>query len=131
MKHLVLILSLFLSLLGDGKELSFRQYDKDCSAVEVAGRDRAEKSPSLLSLDILPVQEARVFGQGFGVTPSVRVSNSSRRTQISQKFPFRIIKDGKIIDKHHFSVFQTVLNQFPSGIHSAGRYIHTLCTLLI
>ena len=83
------------------------------------------------SQGILPSRTAGFSGENNSVTSSVRSTNSGRRAQHSDKDPFRIIKDGKTIDKNNFDTFRAELKQFPSGIHSTKRYIHSICQLLI
>ena len=83
------------------------------------------------SQGILPSHTAGFSGENNSVTSSVRSTNSGRRAQPSDKDPFRIIKDGKTIDKNNFDTFRAELKQFPSGIHSTKRYIHSICQLLI
>ena len=83
------------------------------------------------SQGILPSRTAGYSGENTSITSSVRSTNSGRRIQPSDKDPFRIIKEGKTIDKNNFDTFRAGLKQFPSGIHSAKRYIHSICQLLI
>lgn len=83
------------------------------------------------SLCFLPSRTAEYTGENNCVTSSVRSTNSGRRVQPSGKAPFRVVKDGKVIDRNNFYAFRTDLKQFSSGIHSTNRYIHSLCQLLI
>lgn len=132
MKVLVLILSFILSFIDGGRITDVRTSVRHSSCVvEVAGQDNSEKAPNYSTPAILPIQSAGFSGEDTSVAPSVRSTNSGRRIQLSQKFPFRVIKDGKVIDRHCFYTFQTNLIRFSSGIHSTDRYIHSLCQLLI
>ena len=132
MKVLILILSFFLSVFSGGKTVYAGQNGRHpASIVETASEDIPDRAPNSYSQAILPVQSARFSGEDSGVTSALRSTNSSRRTQVSQKSPFRIIKGGKVIDKHHFFIFRALLQQFQSGIHSTSRYIHSICHLLI
>ncbi|MCQ2182822.1 MAG: hypothetical protein MJY89_05395 [Bacteroidales bacterium] len=99
--------------------------------VESNGRDSDSSNPDCRPLGILPSRTAGYSGENNSVAPSVRSTNSGRRVQPSGKAPFRVIKDGKVIDRHNFYTFQTSLKRFSSGIHSTNRYIHSLCQLLI
>ncbi len=133
MKLFVLILSVFLSsLFCDGNAQS-----EDCqcgfvgTVVESKGQDRNNNNPDCKSFGILPSHTAGYSGENNSVTPSVRSTNSGRRVSSLGKAPFRVIKDGKVIDRYNFYTFQTDLKQFSSGIHSTNRYIHSLCQLLI
>ena len=131
MKILILILSFILSVFSDGKVAIAGENEKHfASGVEAARQNKPDNNPSCYSQAILPVQSARFSGESSGVAPMVRFT-AGRRTQVSQKFPFRIIKAGKIIDKSHFFIFQEELHQFQSGIRSTSRYIHSICHLLI
>lgn len=132
MKLVVLILSFFLSVFSGGRGDVSGQYEEGpSSVVETTGSDKSEGAPDYYTQAILPVQTARFSGDGSSVTPSVRSTNSGRRTQVSPKFPFRITKAGKTIDRRHFFIFQEELHQFQTGIHSTSRYIHSICHLLI
>lgn len=132
MKILILILSFILSVFSDGKGSIVGEGEKYIvSGVEAARENKPDNAPNCYSQAILPVQYARFSGEDSGVAPIVRSTNAGRRTHVSQKFPFRIIKAGKIIDKSHFFIFQEELLQFQSGIHSTSRYIHSICHLLI
>lgn len=133
MKHFLIILSFFLScLFGNGKVDTIDRCAKlSASVVETARQDRSDKSPNCYSQAILPVQTARFSTENTSVTPSVRSNSSGRRTQVSQKYPFRIVKAGKIIDRNNFYIYQSELRQFQTGIHSISRYIYTIRHLLI
>ena len=117
MKQLLLILSFFLScLFSDGRISDAEQCAKFSSTIVETTKQN---------------QSARFSGENTNVTPSVRSTSSSRRTQVSQKYPFRIVKAGKVIDRYNFYIFLTELLQFHTGVHSTRRYIHTICCLLI
>ena len=131
MKLVVLILSFFLSVFGGRGAVSGQYEEGPSSVVETTGPDKSEGAPDYFTQAILPAQTARFSGDGSSVNPSVRSTNSGRRTQVSPKFPFRIIKAGKTIDRRHFFIFQEELHQFQTGIHSTSRYIHSICHLLI
>ena len=132
MKALILILSFILSVLSDGKGAIAGESERHfASSVEASRKNKPDNNPNCYSQAILPVQSARFSGEDSSVAPIVRSTNAGRRTQVSQKFPFRIIKAGKIIDKSHFFIFQEELHQFQSGIRSTSRYIHSICHLLI
>ena len=100
-------------------------------AVESEGQDQDNNNPDCNTFGILPSRTSGCSGENNNVTPSVRSTNSGRRVQPSVKDPSRVIRDGKVIDRHNFHTFQTDLKRFPSGIHSTDRYIHSLCQLLI
>ena len=133
MKQLLLILSLFLScLFTDGQISDAEQCPKFSSAiVETTEQNQSDNNPNYNSQALLPVQSARVSGENTNVAPSVRSTGSGRRTQVSQKYPFRIVKAGKVIDRNNFYVFLAELLQFQTGAHSTRRYLHTICRLLI
>ena len=132
MKVLILILSFFLSVVSGSKMDNFGQCESCYSTIaEYAGHSNPDNDPNYYPQAVLPAQSARFSGEESSVTPSVRSNSSGRRIQVLQKFPFRIIKAGKIIDRYHFLVFQIEVHQFQSGIHSTSRYIHSICRLLI
>ncbi len=133
MKQLLLILSFFLScLFSDGRISDAEQCAKFSSTiVETTKQNQSDSNPNYNAQAILPVQSARFSGENTNVTPSVRSTSSSRRMQVSQKYPFRIVKAGKVIDRNNFYIFLTELLQFQTGTHSTRRYIHTICCLLI
>ena len=133
MKIFIFILSAFLSSLFCDRNSHFE--DSQCGSVgtvvESKGQDQNNNNPDYKSFGILPTRTAGYSGENNSVTPSVRSTNSGRRIQPSGKAPFRVIKDGKVIDRHNFYTFQTDLKQFSSGIHSSIRYIYSICQLLI
>ncbi|MBQ0124324.1 MAG: hypothetical protein KBS58_05770 [Bacteroidales bacterium] len=130
MKHLLLILAILLSwsLRDSDPAIIFQQDIVSSSTLEEEHQDQPESNYSAPA--ILPVQTARFSGETSNFVPSARTSHSGHRSQVSQKFPFRVIKTGKIIDRSNLSFFLTELKQFPSGIHSISRYIHSICQLL-
>ena len=101
------------------------------SVIGADKQDTGTRDYDCKTFGILPSRTAGYTGENNSVTSSVRPTNSGRRIQPSGKTPFRVIKDGKVIDRHNFYTFQTDLKQFSSGIHSTSRYIHSLCQLLI
>ena len=133
MKLFVLILSAFLSSLFCDRNVHFE--DTQCIdagiVVESTEQNRYNNHPDCRSFGILPSRTAGYAGENNSVSPSVRSTNSGRRVQPSGKAPFRVIKGGKVIDRHHFYTFRTDLKQFPYGTHSTNRYIHFFCQLLI
>ena len=133
MKQLLLILSFFLScLFNDGRISSAEQCAKFSSTiVETTRQNQSDSNPNYNAQALLPAQSARFSGENTNVAPSVRSTNTSRRTQVSQKYPFRIVKAGKVIDRNNFYIFLTELTHFQTGPHSTRRYIHTICCLLI
>ena len=133
MKLFVLIFSAFLSSLFCDGNVHCEENQCGHAGVVVASKEQNQHNndPVCKSFGILPSSTAGYVGENNSVTSSVRSTNSGRRVQPSGKAPFRVIKDGKVIDRHTFYTFQTDLKQFPSGIHSTNRYIHTLCQLLI
>mgnify|MGYP003296148166 CR=1 FL=1 len=133
MKMLFLIISFVLSCFLNSDAISAKENYERCSStlVETASQDDSNTESNLYSNAILPSCAARLFGENGGNTLNLRSNYSVRRVQVSQKFPFRIFKAGKIIDIQHFSVYQTMLHLFPSGIKTISRYIHIICQLLI
>ncbi|MBQ0024294.1 MAG: hypothetical protein KBT00_01025 [Bacteroidales bacterium] len=133
MKLFILIIAAFLSNLFCDRGV--RCEDSQCGSVgtvvESKGQDQNNNIPDYKSFGILPTRTAGYTGENNSITSSVRSTNSGRRVQPSGKAPFRVIKDGKVIDRHNFYTFQTDLKQFSSGIHSSIRYIYSICQLLI
>ena len=133
MKLILIIIGLILSCnLSD--RASIDEKVRDIVQGSVIGADKQDtgtRDYDCKSFGILPTRTAGYSGENNSVTPSVRSTNSGRRIQPSGKAPFRVIKDGKVIDRHNFYTFQTGLKQFSSGIHSSFRYIYSLCQLLI
>ena len=133
MKQVILIFALFLSSLFCDRAVQCEDTGDFSSGVIVESEDRNpdKGNADCKSFGILPSRTAGYTGESNSVAPSVRLTNSGRRLQPSGKAPFRVIKDGKVIDRHNFHTFQTSLKEFPSGIHSTYRYIHSICQLLI
>ena len=133
MKSFLIILGLILSCTFSDR-LSFDEKGRgpaqDC-VIGSENQDAGLRDFDWKSQGILPSHTAGYSGENNSVTSSVRSTNSGRRAQPSDKDPFRIIKDGKTIDKNNFDTFRAELKQFPSGIHSTKRYIHSICQLLI
>lgn len=133
MKSFLIILGLILSCTFSDRS-SFDEKGRgpaqDC-VIGSENQDTGLQDFDWKSQGILPSRTAGYSGENNSVTSSVRSTNSGRRAQPSDKDPFRIIKDGKTIDKNNFDTFRAELKQFPSGIHSTKRYIHSICQLLI
>ena len=133
MKSFLIILGLILSCTFSDRS-SFDEKGRgpaqDC-VIGSENQDAGLRDFDWKSQGILPSRTAGFSGENNSVTSSVRSTNSGRRIQPSDKDPFRIIKDGKTIDKNNFDTFRAELKQFPSGIHSTKRYIHSICQLLI
>ena len=133
MKSFLIILGLILSCTFSDRS-SFDEKGQgpaqDC-VIGSENQDAGLRDFDWKSQGILPSRTAGFSGENNSVTSSVRSTNSGRRAQPSDKDPFRIIKDGKTIDKNNFDTFRAELKQFPSGIHSTKRYIHSICQLLI
>ena len=133
MKMFILIITAFLSSLFCGRDTQCE--NSQCGhagiVVESKEQNQHDNNPDCKSLGILPSRTAGYSGENNSVTPSVRSTNSGRRIQPSGKAPSRVIKDGKVIDRHNFYTFQTDLKKFSSGIHSSIRYIYSICQLLI
>ena len=120
MKQILLILSFFFSCHFAGAEVE-----------DVWQQGGGVECQTIDSPALLPVQGARYLGENTSVTPAVRSVGTSRRAPASHKSPFLVIRSGKLIDRNKFHIFQEELLQFPAGIHSDGRYIYTICSLLI
>ena len=80
---------------------------------------------------ILPSCATGYIGGNGSVAFPHRSSNSGRRIQPNARFPFLVVKDGRVFNRNSLYSFQTGLKQFSSGILSTNRYIHSLCQLLI
>ncbi len=133
MKHILILTCLILSCncsdrFPTGEEVSgiIRE-----AVIRPDGSDADERDYDFKRTGILPSRTAGYSGEDNVVFPSVRTGNQGRRVQPSGKAPFRVIKDGKVIDRHNFQTYRTDLKRFSSGPHSTDRYIHTLCQLLI
>lgn len=133
MRHVLLILSFLLScLFSDGKAGDACKLESTSTAILAATeQERPDTNPDYNAPAILPAQSTGISVENTNFTPSVKSTNTGRRTQVSQKSPFRIVKAGKVIDRHVFYDFLSELHQFQSGIYSTSRYIHTICQLLI
>ena len=133
MKFHILILTAILSSLFCDRNVCCEDIrcGNDGVIAEAKGQNQDNNNPDCRAYGILPSRTAEYSGENSSVTPSVRSTNSGRRVQPSGKTDFRVIKNGKVIDRHNFHTFQTSLKRFPSGIHSTNRYIHSLCQLLI
>ncbi len=124
---------MLLSCLSGGRNTLAEGMDgvSKCSVIESSGNGAEDTGDDFQRFGILPARTVGYSGENINSIPSVRSTNSNRRVQFSGKAPFRVVKDGKVIDRHNFYTFQTDLKQFPCGIHSIDRYIHSLCQLLI
>lgn len=133
MKHFLLILTVFLSCIFGDSDSPFLEHSERTAAVlvEAAAQEGPEDNPNYGSPALLPVQAAGYSGESTVSTPSGSTINSTRRTQVSHRSPFRIFKAGKIIDRRYYHCFQIEINQFDSGINSPERFIHSICQLLI
>ena len=133
MKNVLLIFSLLLSCLSGGDRTfdALQQDDVTSSVIEATEQNQDGSSADYRTQALIPVQPFRFAGEDTGSDSSVRSSGTGRRTQVTQKSPFIVIKDGKVIDKSNLYFFLTELRKFPSGIHSSRRYIHTIRQLLI
>lgn len=133
MKGFLLILSIFLSCLYSGSARLCGDVDgrSHGTVVESARQDTTDSEADYKDLAILPVRAASYSGDGSGSAPSVRSTNSGRRVQSSTRSAFRVIKAGKVFDRINLNRFREAILQFPSGIYSNSRYIHTICHLLI
>ena len=132
-----IFVTIFLALLsfisgGDRTSLaSDRNFQYTDAVIQCTDNDDKDQKADFNDVAILPVKTASYSGDGNGFAPSFRSTSSGRRVQPTTKFNSRVIKNGKVIDRHNFYTFQTELKQFSSGIHSTNRYIHSLCQLLI
>ncbi len=134
MKLLLIIIGLILSCnFSDRSSVDEKVHDiAQATVIGADNQDNDTRDYDSKSFCLLPSRTAGYSGENNNsVTPSVRSTNSGRRVQSFGKAPFRVIKDGKVIDRYNFYTFQTELKQFSSGIHSTNRYIHSLCQLLI
>ena len=132
MKLFILIITAFLSSLFCDRDAQCKDSQFGNASIIIESKEQnQDNNPDCKSLGILPSRTAGYSGENNSVTLSVRSTNSGRRIQPSGKAHFRVIKNGKVIDRNNFHTFQTDLRQFSSGIHSTNRYIHSLCQLLI
>ena len=131
MKELLLILSFALSCLFSDKGTVCSESWNHDTVVECSESDAAEESLDFNDLAILPVRTATYSVNGNGLSSSVRSSNAGRRVQSSTKSAYRVVKTGKVSDRTILYSFRAAILQFPSGIHSNSRYIHSICHLLI
>ena len=133
MKLILIIIGFILSCNFSGSMPVDEKVHENAQGVIVGSdnQDTGSRDYESKSFGILPARTACFSGENSSISPSFRSTNSGRRVHASGKAPFRVVKDGKVIDKHNFNTFQTDLKRFPSGIHSTNRYIHSLCRLLI
>lgn len=134
MKSFVIIIAFLLSFIfggGRASNVCDRNHHYADAVVLPSGEDAADKKTDFNDVAILPVRIATFSGDGNSLAPSARSTNSGRRVQSSFKSSFRVIKDGRVIDRHDFYTFQADLKQFSSGIRSTNRYIYSICQLLI
>lgn len=134
LRLLLLIIGLLLSC-GYSDRMSVDEIVRDSARGSLVGSDSQDSGMwgfDSKSLAILPTRTAGYAGENNSVTSSVRSANSgNRRVQPSAKTSFLFIRNGKVIGRHNYQTFRTALKQFPSGMHSEKRYIHSLCQLLI
>lgn len=134
MKNLVLIFTALLSFIFGGDRAS-NACDRDIhftdASIQCSDNDAADDKADFNDVAILPVRTATYSGESNGFAPSVRQTSPGRRIQQSTRSSFRIIKGGKVFDRNNLYTFRAALLQFPSGFRSTGRYIHSICNLLI
>ena len=134
MKSFVLIFSVLLSFISGGgraDNICEKNLHYSDAVVKCSDKDATDKKTDFNDTAILPVRTATFSGDGSNFAPSLRSSNSGKRVQSSFKSSFRIIKEDKVFDRNNFYTFQTAILQFQSGIRSNGRYIYSICRLLI
>lgn len=129
MKILLLVFNILSASLFGGVDSEWKTLHEE--VIVQAGTDSPDNRQDYRQTDLLPVNTARLSVEESSVTSYVRSSNSGRRIQPSTKFPFRIIKAGKVVDRTNYYTFRISILQFQSGIFSASRYIYVICRLLI
>lgn len=133
MKLILFIIGTILSCISSNRMSVYEKIQdvSQSSIVRSENQNTGTRDCDSKSFGILPSSSFGYSGENNNISPSVRSTNSGRQVQHSFKSPSRIIKDGKVIDKHSFNTYITDLKQFQSGIHSTGLYVHFLCKLLI
>ena len=134
MKSFVLIFSVLLSFIFGGDRTNSvcdRNLHYSDAVVKCSDKDAAEKKSGFNDTAILPLRPATFSGDGNSFAPTFRSNHSGKRVQSSFKSSFRIIKEGKVLDRNNLYAFRTDILQFQSGIHSNSRYIYSICRLLI
>lgn len=134
MKHIILILSSVLTFVLCGVADSMKnnvQHEFDRYSVSSVVVQIRDNNSGVESLGLLPIQASNFSSTNGSIFQNIRSFNSGRRIQPSGKSSSRLVKSGKLKDRNTFYSFQTDLKQFCSGIHTTGRYIHSICCLLI
>ena len=129
MRHLLIIVAFLISLLSGERKCEVA-VSSSYDTVDVANQSSSEEDVEMDAVAISPLQSARYCGDETYSAPSVRTT-AGRRIQFSQKFPFLFIKSGRIFGRNEFLSFITKYTEYLSEVHSASRYIHTICILLV
>ena len=130
---LLLILSLLLSLFSGGKNRTEAVVASDEGAFcasEASSSDTREAGYSLnRDLCITAAQGQSFAGDGSSNSVSVRTTNTGRRTSPQNRFSFRIVKGGKVIDNNRTHPFLAPVFVPLSGTHISERYLFSICRL--
>ena len=132
MKTLLFILSLLLSLFSGGGNKTEANVASDegtyCVAEASSSDTQADYS---LNRDLcILVAQGQIFaGDGSSNSVSVRTTNTGRRTSPQNRFSFRMIKGGKVIDNNRTHPFLTPVFVPLSGTHVYERYLIAICRL--
>lgn len=121
MKRILLILAFVLAFLLKGSNAACDEQMPVSSGI-VSVCDTDTFSPASTSSYSAETQN---YGTSF------RNSGQGRRLPSSMRSAYRVLKDGKVIDKSFYSTFRELYIEFYSGIHSNVRYIYSIRHLLI
>ena len=133
MKHLLLVLSLLLSFLSDGKDACVRSIPAPAGLPETAVfRTTPERTTDGRMLNkelcLSLVQGGGITGAGSH-SSSVRNTNPGRRLPQSTRSTSRVVKAGKIIENNHLHPFLTPFFRKLSGTDMPERYLYSICQL--
>lgn len=134
MRLLLLLFALLLSSFSEGggsSASSCEQAILSARSASVSSEEGERSRANCYSTAILPAETVCFSEENAGAPLSLRPYDSSRRTHISAKSAFRLVKSGKIIDRNNSRTFVAALRLFPSGCRSFDRYIYSIRHLLI
>ncbi|MBP3202553.1 MAG: hypothetical protein J6M31_02975 [Bacteroidales bacterium] len=132
MKTLLFILSLLLSLFSGGKnktEAVAASDDGVYCVAEASSPDTQADYSLNRELCISAAQGQTFAGDGGSNSVSIRTTNTGRRTSPQNRFTFRVIKGGKVIDNNRTHPFLTPVFVPLSGTPISERYLFSICRL--
>ena len=134
MKQFVLIFSILLSFLSQGRTEVLSTSISDGSQSSISECPAAEKAADFSQNRescITAAQGYSFSGSDSTYSISGRITQSGKRTSPQVRSTFRILKSGKVIDNNHLHLFLAQYIAHLAGIYVSGRYLFAICRLRI